>query len=101
MCMRVCTHGRHTTVRETSQTINFLAHFFYNTFLYWLANLLIDIAFFYWQVFFRWVKETNKITNLEARISVTITFPYCKFFCLWKISHKLMCLLEYALFLLH
>ena len=68
MCMHTC--GRHTTVTEISQTINFRARFFYNTFiilLYWLANLLIDITIFYWQVFFRRVKETNEATNLEAR----------------------------------
>ena len=65
--MRMRTCGCHTTVTETSQTINFRARFFYNTFLYWLANLLINITFFYWQVIFRRVKETNKTTNLEAR----------------------------------
>ena len=41
--------------------------FFYNTFLYLLTNLFIDVTFLYWQVFFRWVKETNKTTNLQAR----------------------------------
>ena len=41
----MCTCGRHRMVTETSKTTNFQAHFFYNTFLYWLANLLIDKAF--------------------------------------------------------
>ena len=56
MCM--CTRGRHTMVTETSKTINFRVHFYYNTFIYWLANLLINITFFYWQVF--QVGERNK-----------------------------------------
>ena len=29
---------------RNQQITNFQAHFFYNTFLYWLANLLIDIT---------------------------------------------------------
>ena len=37
--MSVYTPGCHTTVTETSQIINPQAHFCYNTFLYWLANL--------------------------------------------------------------
>ena len=64
MCIR--TRGCHRMVIENSKTTNFRAHFFSNTFLYWLANLLIDITFLYWQVFFSQVKETNKTTNLEA-----------------------------------
>ena len=44
-----------------------MSRFFYNTFLYLLTNLFIDVAFLYWQVFFRRVKETNKTTNLQAR----------------------------------
>ena len=43
--MRKRTHGRHTMVPETSQTTSFSAHFFYNTFLYLLTNLLIDVTF--------------------------------------------------------
>ena len=64
MHMHTCGHHRMTT--ETSKTTNFRARFFYNTFLYWLANLVIDITFLYWQVFFRRVKETNETTNFEA-----------------------------------
>ena len=64
--MRTCTHGRHTMVPETSQTTSFWPRFFYNTFLYLLTNLFIDVPFLYWQVFFRRVKETNKTTNLQA-----------------------------------
>ena len=45
MRMRIC--DRHMMVTETSKTTNFQTHFFYNK----LANLLIDINFFYWQVF--------------------------------------------------
>ena len=48
--MHMRTGGCHTMVTETSKTTNFRARFFYNTFLYWLANLLIDITFFYWQI---------------------------------------------------
>ena len=61
------TRGRHTMVTETSKTTNFQARLFYNTILYSLANLLIDITFLYWQVFFRRVKEINETTNHEAR----------------------------------
>ena len=64
--MRMCTPDCHRMVTETSKTTNFQARFL-NTFSYWLANLLINITFLYWQDFFRWVKETNKTTNLEAR----------------------------------
>ena len=46
------TRDHHRMVTETSKTTNFRANFFfYNTFLYWLANLLIDITFWYWQGF--------------------------------------------------
>ena len=64
--MRTRTHGRHTMVSETSKTTSFWPCFFYNTFLYLLTNLFIDITSLYWQVFFRRVKETNKTTNLQA-----------------------------------
>ena len=43
--MRMRTHGRHTMVPETSQTTSFSARFFYNTFLYLLTNLFIDVTF--------------------------------------------------------
>ena len=72
--MRTRTHGRHTMVPETSQTTSFSARFFYNTFLYLLTNLFIDIAFLYWQVFFRWVTETNETTNLQARFFYNAVF---------------------------
>ena len=44
--MRMHNRGRHRMVTETSKIINFQAHFFYNMFLYRLANLLIDTTFF-------------------------------------------------------
>ena len=62
--MRTRTHGRHTMVPETSQTT---IRFFYNTFLYLITNLFIDVTFLYWQVFFRRVTEINETTNLQAR----------------------------------
>ena len=65
------TRGRHRMVTETSKATNFQARFFYNTFLYWLANLLINNNFLYWQVFFRWVKVTKNTTNLEAHFFIT------------------------------
>ena len=61
--MRMRTRDHHWMATETSKTTNFQARFFYKTFLYWLANLLIDVTFLYWQVFFRRVKETNETTN--------------------------------------
>ena len=48
--MRMRTRSRDTMVTEISKTTNFRAHFFYNTFLYWLANLLINIYNFF-QIF--------------------------------------------------
>ena len=36
-------------------------------FLYLLTNVFISVAFLYWQVCFRRVKETNEITNLQTR----------------------------------
>ena len=59
MCMRTC--GHHTTVTETSQTINFRAHFFYNTLLYWLANLSMTHRYnsFILASFFMRLKQTN------------------------------------------
>ena len=42
--MHIRTRGHHRMVAETSKITNFQARFFYNTFLYWLANLLIDIT---------------------------------------------------------
>ena len=72
--MRMHTHGRHTMVPETSQTTSFSAHFFYNTSLYLLTNLFIDVTFLYWQVFFRRVRETNETTNLQARFFYNMVF---------------------------
>ena len=43
--MHMRTHGRHTMVPETSQTTSFSARFFYNTFLYLLTNLFINVTF--------------------------------------------------------
>ena len=36
-------HDTHTMVKEICRTTSFQTHFFYNTFLYWLTNLLIAI----------------------------------------------------------
>ena len=57
------TRGCQTVVEDTSQTANFYARVFYNTFLYWLINLVITINFLYWQVVFRLVKEANEATT--------------------------------------
>ena len=46
------------------------------SFLYLLTNLFIDVAFLYWQVFFRQVKEINKTTNIQARFFYN-TMLYC------------------------
>ena len=62
----MCAHGRQTMVKETNETTNFLACFFYNVFLYWLMNLFICITFLYQQDFFRWVKEANETIELQA-----------------------------------
>ena len=82
------TRDHHRMVTETSKATNFQARFFYNTFLYWLTNLLINNNFLYWQVFFRWVKVTKNTTNLEAHFFITvfilinkpITFPCGQFY---------------------
>ena len=42
--------------------------FFYNMFSYLLTNLFIGVTFFYWQVFFKQVKEINEITNFQAHL---------------------------------
>ena len=68
--MRMRTCGCHTMVTETSKRTNFRICF-YNMFLYWLTSLLIDVTFLYWQAFFRWVKETNEITILQACCFIT------------------------------
>ena len=46
-CADMCTHGRHRMVTGTRKTTNVRARFFYGTFIYWLANLLIDPTFLY------------------------------------------------------
>ena len=43
--MRMRTHGRHTMVPETSQETSFSARFCYNTFLYLLTDLFINVTF--------------------------------------------------------
>ena len=68
--MRMRTRGCQTMMTETSKTINFWGHFVYNMVIYWIAILFISITFFYWQVFLRQVKETNKTTTLLTH------FPY-------------------------
>ena len=50
------------------------ARFFYNTSLYLLTSLFIDVTFLYWQVFFRQVRETNETTNLQARFFYNTVF---------------------------
>ena len=44
------TSGIHVMVAETQKTTNLRAHFFYNTFLYWLIYLHIVISLVYFQV---------------------------------------------------
>ena len=80
------THGRHKMVTENSKTTNFRAHFLYNTSVYWLANLLIKITFLYWQVCFRWVKETNETINLEARFFIAVFILINKLTCRYNFS---------------
>ena len=61
MCMRTC--GHQTMMTETSKMINFWGRFVYNMVIHWIAILFIGILFFYWQVFLRRVKATNKTTS--------------------------------------
>ena len=72
--MHMCIHGCQMIVIETSKTTNFWAHFFYNTFLYWLTILFIGIAFFYWQFYFRWVKAASETTTVLACFYDTILY---------------------------
>ena len=60
--MRMRTRGHHRMVTETSKATNFQACFFYNTFLYWLANLLINNNFFVLASIFQLV-ESNQQYN--------------------------------------
>ena len=62
--MRMHTRGHQTMVTEISKTINFWGRFVYNMVIYWIAILFIGITFFYWQIFLRRVKATNKTTTL-------------------------------------
>ena len=66
MCM--CTCDCQTIKTETSKTPTFWVRFFYNMILfqYWLAIPFISVMFFYWQVYFRQVKATNKTAFLLA-----------------------------------
>ena len=63
--MRMCTCGRHTMVAETTkepifELVSFIARFI-------LVNKPTHRCnFFYWQACFRWVKEANEITILQA-----------------------------------
>ena len=72
--MHTRTYVYHTMVPEISQTTSFSARFFYNTFLYLLTNLFINVTFLYWQVFFRRVTETNPTTNIQARFFYNAVF---------------------------
>ena len=58
---------------ETSKTINFWGHFVYNMVVYGMAILFIGITFFYWQVFLRRIKATNKTTTLLTRFAYNTT----------------------------
>ena len=80
----MCTHGCQTMVKETSKTTNFWACFFSKMFVYWSAIPLIStmyicllislfqtvkavqLSYFYWHVYLRPVKVTNKSTTLLA-----------------------------------
>ena len=67
--MHMRTRGHQTMVTETSKTINFWDRFVYNMVIYWIAILFIGVTFFYWQVFLRRVKATNKTTTLLTRFA--------------------------------
>ena len=56
------TRGHHRMVTETSKATNFQAHFFYNTFIYWLTNPLINNNFFVLASIFQ-VGESNQQYN--------------------------------------
>ena len=71
--MHMHTRGHQTMVTETSKTINFWGRFVYNMVIYWIAILLIGIAFFYWQVFLRRVKATNETTTLLTHFAYNTT----------------------------
>ena len=58
--MHIPTHGRHMMASGTSKTTNFKGLCFYSMFLNWIATLFISMTFFYWQVFFRWLKQLTK-----------------------------------------
>ena len=71
MCMR--TRGHQTMVTEISKMINFWGRFVYNMVVYWMAMLFISITFFYWQLFLRRVKATNRKTTLLTRFAYNTT----------------------------
>ena len=56
------TRGHHRMVTETSKATNFQARFFYNMFLYWLANPLINNNFLVLASIFQ-VGESNQEYN--------------------------------------
>ena len=53
---------------KNQQNNELLSLFFYDTFSYWLKNLLIAVTFLCWQVFLGGWKQTNKIINIEVLI---------------------------------
>ena len=70
--MRMCTHGHHTMLTETSKMINFWGRFVYNMVIYQIVTLFISITFFYWQVFLRQVKVTTLLTRFAYNMTLLL-----------------------------
>ena len=79
--MHMCTRGHHRMVTETSKITYFRAHFFFIL----TTKPTHRYNFLYWQVFFRWVKETNETTNLETHFFYNLFFVSRS---LWKFDDK-------------
>ena len=60
--MRKRTHGHHTMMPEYSAA--------FDPITFKILNLYISVTFFYWQVFFGWVMETNETINLQAHFFI-------------------------------
>ena len=61
-------------VKETNETTNFQAHFFYNVVLYCLTDLPITIVYFYWQLFsfLEYFLQTNVFAYICAFYALLI-----------------------------
>ena len=76
-------------------------------------NLFINVTFLYQQVYFKWVKETNKTTNLQPHffynvvlyclrdLLIALVYLYWKVFSFLEYFPQTNVLLEYAPFMLH